>query len=162
MTKQSLVEPGKFCVIEGVNGAVQFQITLSLGDEYLGGDMVRIVDRERFSVAGADQLSSTYVPMNWISGVASGGFYAFRTLKIPRQQIVIREFTGRLRSRDMDAVANGAALAVAKLAGQELPPLETDGWTIDCQLGSPSSSPPAAQPIANSAFAPASQQKQIA
>lgn len=162
MSSPLLIEAEKGCVIQGVNGTARYQIVLSLGFEYLGGNVVRIADREKYCVTGADELSATYTSTNWNSGIASGAFYAFRTLKIVRQEIIIREFAGRLPSSDMEAIANGVALAIAKLADREPLAIESEGWTIDCKVIALRPSVPAAQATVENQASAAGPVNQIA
>jgi uncharacterized membrane protein YebE (DUF533 family) len=110
------------------------RLAISLSREFTGGDLVRFTDDATIAVEGADELSSSYQQSNWLSGVASGALYAFRTLRIPRQCLVLTEFSGRLRASDMDVIANGSAIAIAALADQVLPDVPTDGWTIETQI----------------------------
>jgi len=60
--------------------------------------------------------------------------------------LMVTELSGRLRASDMDAVANNAAIAIAKLADKDLATLPTDGWAVQT---SPSERRPAITPQAN-------------
>src|SRR4051812_31441766 len=119
MESQLLISPDKLANVQFTTGAYWVRLTLGLTDEFSGGDLVRFAQDATVAVEGTDQLSSFYNRANWVSGVTSGALYAFRTLRIPRQCVVLTDLSGRLRAADMEAVANGSALAIAKLADQE-------------------------------------------
>lgn len=133
MTHQ-LISPEKLSVVNLTTDEHQVRLVLRLAHEFTGGDLVQFAPDATVSVEGADPLSATYTRANWASGMVSGALYAFRTLRIPRQYLVVHELTGRLRASDMDAVANGSAAAIAKLAGQELLGLALDGWIVQVEL----------------------------
>ena len=88
-------------------------MTLSLTNEFTGGELVRFDDNSNFSVEATDQLSSNYSRVNWMGGIASGALYAFRALHLTRQRVVITDLVGRLRASDMEAIACGSAIAIA-------------------------------------------------
>jgi len=110
------------------------RLAFYLTHEFTGGNLVQLAHGATVSVEGADELSLSYTRTNWESGVVSGSHYAFRTLRIPRQCLVVTEFSGRLRASDMDAVADTAAIAIAKLAGKELPSLPAEGWKVEADV----------------------------
>ena len=113
------------------------RLAFRLTQEFTGGDLVRFSPGATVSVESADELSSSHSRTNWASGITSGALYAFRALGIPRQRLVVTELTGRLRAGDMDAVANAAAVAVAKLVDKELPAVSTDGWVVQARVTEP-------------------------
>jgi hypothetical protein len=133
MPSQQLIGPDKLSVVQLTTGEYEVRLALWLSSEFTGGNLVQFADNATVSIEGTDELSSSYSRANWASGVASGALYAFRALRITRQRLVVTEMSGRLRSSDMDAVANGAALAIATLTERELPGLPTDGWTIQAR-----------------------------
>src|SRR5258707_1127605 len=130
MQSQLLISPDKLSIVQLNTGEYWVRFALWLTHEFTGGDLVRFAHDATVSVEGMDKLSSSYNRTNWVSGVTGGALYAFRTLRIPRRCMVLTELSGRLRASDMDAVANGAAIAIAKLADKELPQLPTEGWAI--------------------------------
>jgi hypothetical protein len=136
MNGQPLVSPDKAVAVRLSAGEYWVSLALRLTHEFTGGELVRFSPGATVSVEGADEWSSPYTRANWVSGIASGALYAFRALRIPRQHLFVTDFTGRLRACDMDAVANGAALAIAKLAEKELPGLTTEGWAILARVDS--------------------------
>ena len=134
MDKQLLGGLGKVALVDLSAGEYRVRLALRLVGEFTGGDLVRFSPGGASSVEGADESSSSYGRANWASGIASGALYAFRALRVPRQCVVVTELTGRLRSGDMDAVANGAAIAVAKLVGKDLPAVPTEGWAVQAEV----------------------------
>jgi len=147
MTSQPLINPEKLATVRLATGEYWVRLALSLTHEFTGGDLVRFAPDATSSIEGADNLSSSYDRANWVSGVTSGALYAFRALGIPRQRVVLTELSGRLRASDMDGVANGSAIAIAKLANRELPSLRPEGWAIQAQVSEPplAASSPAGQ-----------------
>ncbi|HJT35802.1 MAG TPA: hypothetical protein VJ783_27485 [Pirellulales bacterium] len=134
MTSQQLIASNRVAAVELANGAHRIRLALWLANEFDGGDLVRFADDAAVSVEGIDKPCSNYTSANWLSGVASGTLYAFRTLRIPRQRVVVTELTGRLRSSDMDALASAAAMAVSALANQELSQRCGQRWTNQIQV----------------------------
>jgi hypothetical protein len=131
---RQLISPEKVAVVSLTAGTYQVRLALRLTDEFTGGNLVRLAPGATVSVEGADDLSSSYTRANWVSGIASGALYAFRTLRVPRQCVVVTEFTGRLRSCDMDTVANASAIAVARLVDRELSGVSAEGWDVQAQV----------------------------
>jgi hypothetical protein len=134
MEKQLLIDPGKLAIVQLRTGEFWVRLALALTRDFTGGDLVQFAEDATVSVEGADKLSSAYKHANWVTGIASGALYAFRALRIPRQHVVLTELCGRLRASDMEAVAIGSAIAIANLAGQELPPVRAEGWTIHAEV----------------------------
>jgi len=134
MNNQSLVGKNKHCVVEAASAHNSLRLALSLAGELTSNRVARFADDAVVSVQGADELASTYRPYNWIVGVMSGALYAFRALLMTRQQVVVTELSGHLGSLDMDAIANCAALAVAKLADRDPPALELGTWQVNVQV----------------------------
>jgi hypothetical protein len=134
MTSQLLISPDKLATVQLTRGEYWVRLTLWLTDEFTGGDLVRFGRDATVAAEGADALSSSYDRANWVSGITSGALYAFRALRIARQCVVLTELSGRLRASDMEALANGSAIAIAKLADKELPKLGAEGWTIRAEV----------------------------
>ena len=160
MESQLLVSPDKLSTVQLTTGEYWVRLALGLTHEFTGGDLVQFAHEATVSVVGTDKLSSSYNRANWVSGVTSGALYAFRTLRIPRQRLVVTELSGRLRASDMDAVANGSAIAIAKLADKELPRLTMEGWSIQAQV-SERRPPISSQASQEEAAASARSQKQM-
>lgn len=125
MENQTLVSPDRSCSIHAVklpiDSACSVQLVLRLGDEFRGGDLVFFSNQ----VKGGDE---------WRCGIASGALYAFRTLKIPRQHLLVEEIQCKLPSSEMEVLANCSALAIAKLAGKELPPFPDKDWMYASEI----------------------------
>lgn len=134
MDRQQLISPNKFAYVNLTSGEYGVKLELRLADEFTGGELVGFAPGANVSLEGADPLSSSYTRKNWVSGITSGSLYAFRALRIPRQHLIVSELHGRLRARDMDAVANAAAIAIANLVSKELPVLSTEGWSVQSQV----------------------------
>ena len=134
MAIQQLIRPDQCSIVEVRKGDSWVRFALWLAEEFTGGELIRFVEEARFSVEGADELSASYSRTNWTSGVASGALYAFRALQIPRQRVILGEFAGRLRASEMEAVADGAVIAIAKLAQREIPPLQAIGWDTHVEI----------------------------
>lgn len=117
------------CSVELTRGDRRVSLTVSLGETYTGGG-IATVPNFRGAVEGADEAAKTYSLSAWLGGMASGAFYAFRSLSIPRRRVWLHQLEGRLGSDDMEAVAAAAVLAVASLSEKESPPLELEGWTV--------------------------------
>ena len=134
MQTQQIISPTKVAIIQLNSEEPWVRLVLRLTDEFTEGELVRFAQDAKVSIEGTDDLSSSYVRSNWVSGVASGAFYAFRALRIPRQHVELAELTGRLRAADMEIVAKGTVIAIAKLVGKDLPHQLTEEWTIDAQV----------------------------
>jgi hypothetical protein len=134
MKTEQLISPDRLCNVNLATEKHWIRLGLHLAQEFTGGDLVWFADDATVSIKGTDKLSLSYKRTNWVSGIASGALHAFRTLRIPRQCLVVTELSGRLRAFDMDAVANSSAIAIAKLANKELPSLPTEGWTIHTEV----------------------------
>ena len=122
-------------VLQSAVGAAQLsfedrwiRVELSLGSVYRGGEIARPAPGVECRIEPVGKRAAKYLDENWLSGIMSGAFYAFRTLKMQRRHVDVHAFVGRLTSADMDAVANAAALVIAGLANAELPGLQLDGW----------------------------------
>lgn len=135
MATQQLIGTEKLAIVRLTKDDSHLHIGFWLGEEFTGGELVHLAPGARIAVEGADPLSSTYSRTNWMGGLASGALYAFRTLHLPRQRLLLTELSGRLQSCDMEAVASGAALGIARLANQELAQVPTSGWHAEVQLG---------------------------
>jgi len=134
MENQLLISPDKLSIVQLTAGEYWVRLALWLTHEFTGGDLVRFAHDGTVSVEGTDKLASSYNRANWGSAVTSGALYTFRTLRIPRQGMVIAELSGRLRAADMEAVASSAAIAIAKLAEKELPSQPAEGWSIQAEV----------------------------
>jgi hypothetical protein len=108
------------------------RLALSLGDLASGAPFLVRWEPLLFEMVGIDEMAHEYGLANWQGGVISGARYAFRTLKVPLQQVCLHELRGELGSNDVGAVSSAAALAVARLLARpgELP-LNFNGWTIE-------------------------------
>ncbi len=130
MTNQSTDNTNKMYSVILSQGEYLAHLTIRLGEDFVGKDVIRFLPDAIVELEGADESSATYTRSTWTSGLASGAFYAFRSLQVPRRYVDVLELILYLRSSDMEAVANCATIAVASLVGKELPPLSTEGWTI--------------------------------
>jgi hypothetical protein len=133
MATTDLVCPSKVSNAELKSGDAWLRLSLSLESEYLGGDLVRFRPSGD-SIEGMDELSKSYRETNWLGGVASGAFYAFRTLRIPRQHLNVSVLQGSLRAKDMEIVATATAIAIGKLCERELPEVPLNGWTSEFRV----------------------------
>jgi hypothetical protein len=113
----------------------EFWINLSLRriTTHRFGYIVHLADQAAVFIEPADELSSSYQTENWMSAVMSGVLYAFRALHIPRQKLALEALSGRLRSTDMDALANCSALATAALVNMEIPQLDLGDWVAEVE-----------------------------
>jgi hypothetical protein len=105
-------------------------VTLSIGlaDEFTGGHVAQLAPGVRVAIEPADELASTCTPTNWLSGIASGAFYAYRTLKVQRRVLLITNLTGRLRGSEISALALASARAVAVCLHRGLTMTDLEGW----------------------------------
>lgn len=136
MPSQQLIAAAKLAVVELTKGEWRARLGLWLAEPFAGGEIVRLAPGAAVAVEAADALAATYGRANWLSGPASGAFYAFRALCIPRQCVVLTEFSGRLSTSDMEAVASSTAIGIARLAAMELPTLPIEGWTVEATVAS--------------------------
>lgn len=127
MSSQLLIDHDKLAIVELTGGHHWLRLALWLSNEFRGGELVRLERGARVSIEGFDALSASYDRANWLSGVTSGALYAFRTLGIPRQRVILTELAGHLDAADMEAVANAAAIAISTLASKELN-VPAQGW----------------------------------
>ncbi|MSU77296.1 MAG: hypothetical protein EXS16_04275 [Gemmataceae bacterium] len=130
--------------IELRNGASWVRLSIRLAEDFTGGSVVRLGEATAAALEAGDAISSSYTKKNWLSGIASGAFYAFRTLKIQRRVVVATELTGRLSSPDIQVLAYATARLIAEISHRELPLEELDGWKM------PASETPAGQGISHS------------
>jgi hypothetical protein len=136
MPEQQFLGPDRLSVVRLQKDASWVQVGLLLSGEFTGGPIDRILRGADITIKGADELSASYTRANWISAVASGALYAFRTLGLPRQHVELAQLTGELKAEEMQAIANGTAHAIARLADKTLPPIDTDGWGVEVQSSS--------------------------
>jgi hypothetical protein len=134
MSPERLIRPEKYSEVNFAAGEFWLRLVLRFANEYAGGNLVRFSPSATVAIEGADDRSERYTRENWASAITSGALYAFRILRIPRQHLVVTEFTGRLRACDMDAIANAAAVATAALAEKELSNVTTEGWVVQVQV----------------------------
>jgi hypothetical protein len=127
----SIVKGSENLRIELRKGDARVCLAGHLGEEFTGGSVVRLVPGEPYGVEGMDELSSSYEKKNWLSGVASGAFYAYRALGETRRVLYLTEFTGRLHSADMSAVADAAARLVADCLHRKMPAYDSEGWQLE-------------------------------
>ena len=132
--------------VEMRHGDSWLRLSAHLGELFTGGWVVRLMPEATFAMEGIDPLSRSNGQANWLSGAASGIFYAYRTLKATRRVVYLTTFTGRLRSTDMDAVATAGAWAVAACLHAALP-VELGDWEI--KILSPDTSENGKQPAAS-------------
>lgn len=85
-------------------------------------------------LVGTDSISSQYRLTNWLAGMSSGAFYAYRSLELPRRRVWISDLDGRLSADGMQALASGTALGIARILDREPPPLDFSGWEIEIEL----------------------------
>lgn len=109
-------------------------LSVKLVEEFTGGNVVRLAPRTSVQIEPADELAATCTERNWFSGIASGAFYAYRTLKVQRRVVLITNLTGRLAAPDMSALACASARAIAVLLQRELSLADDDldGWEEVC------------------------------
>lgn len=147
-----LISPDTVSIVHLVQEDRWVRLTLWLAREFTGGELVAFAPEATVSLDGIDEVSASYRRANWVSGVASGALYAFRSLALPRQHLILTDLSGRLRASDMSALATCSALAVARLAGKAIPNLPLDGWTIQTQVAErgavPSRTDQSQQPLA--------------
>jgi hypothetical protein len=104
------------------------EIAFSLGDRFEGGSLLLYPEHFSCRIQGADDLAATYGLKNWESGVLSGAFYAFRSLKQPRMRLLVSALEGYLRSEDMPALALAATIGVTELLDGDRSLLTLPGW----------------------------------
>lgn len=107
--------------------------SVALGRPYNGGKLVETTLDFESELTGADDDSFRYPLSNWLSGLTSGALYAFRTLQVPRRHLLISRMAGSLGADGVQALAEGAASAVARLLDRELPATDADGWRIELE-----------------------------
>src|ERR1700694_2834096 len=144
MSASVIEKPESFHVELGKDDS-WIRLSIHLGEEFTGGHVIRLTSDAKFGIDGTDELASSYGETNWLSGVASGVFYAYRTLQTTRRVVYLTEFTGRLGSADMPAVAAAAAIAVAVCLGHDGLPLDLEGW----QVKAPRSSENGTNPVSS-------------
>ena len=114
---------------------LEIRIALSLAESCNDGRFLVYPSQFTCQIEGADNLASSYHLENWEAGLISGALFALRQLGRPPEstRLLVREFSGRLRSEDLDIVARLATQCVASLCGR---PLENvaypEGWV--CEL----------------------------
>ena len=131
MANELLISTSAIAQVRLTKGDHKIHLVLSLGEESTAVKIARLALGATFSIQGEDELSAQYKLSNWMSGIISGAHYAFRTLKIPRQEVRIRECSARIDSSEMEALAYASAMAVFKLAGHEMAGLEGWEWAAD-------------------------------
>ncbi len=126
----SAIEKNGSASIELRNGESWVRLSIRLAEDFSGGSVVRIAEEARIALEAGDVAASTYSNKNWLSGVASGAFYAYRTLKIQRRVVVVSELSGRLGASDIQVLANATARLIAEISHRELILEKLDGWKV--------------------------------
>jgi hypothetical protein len=126
----AVMEKNADASIELCNGASWVRLSICLAEDYTGGSVARLAPEARTSLEPGDETSSSYTNRNWLSGVASGAFYAYRTLKVQRRVVVVTELTGRLCAPDIQVLAFAAARMIADHLQRELALEELAGWHV--------------------------------
>ena len=126
MDNELLIPPTAVAHVRLAKGNHEIHLVVSLGEESNSLKLVRLAPGAAFSIQGEDEMSAQYKISTWMSGLISGARYAFSTLKIPRQEVRIRECSARIDSLDMEALAYASAMAVYKLANREM--AGPEGW----------------------------------
>ena len=142
-----LISPDTVSIVQLTREDRSVRLGLWLAREFTGGALVEFASDATVSLEGIDEVSATYRRANWVSGVASGALYAFRTLSVPRQHLVLTDLSGRLQASDMGALAACSSAAVAQLIGRQIASLPLDGWTIQTQVIGRRADPPRAEQI---------------
>jgi len=133
MTPIQLIGTDRYCLVHLTQDDRWVHMTLSFRGPYKGGNLVTCSEDLHLAVEGTDELAAGYQLSNWLSGLTSGALYAFRSLKIPRRHVFVSDLQGKLGSGDMNALAYGAAVAVATLSDKTLPTLESGTWTVQTE-----------------------------
>jgi hypothetical protein len=115
--------------VEARNGESWIRLSIQLGEAFKGGEVIHLTPDATFAIEGRDELSASYGEKNWLSGAASGAFYAYRHLRATRRIVHVTEFSGRLRSAEMEAVAAAVAWAVAGCLHAVMP-WDLEGWQV--------------------------------
>lgn len=131
----SVTEKSDNASIELRNGESWVKLSIRLAEDFTGGSVVRLAEETRIMLDAGDEAAASYTYKNWLSGVASGAFYAYRTLKKKRRMVVVTELRGRLGASDIQVLAFAAARLIAELLHQELQLEELGGWKL--QAGEP-------------------------
>ena len=126
----TIVDETESASIEYRNGASWVKLSIRLAEDFTGGTVVRLAPGARVALEAGDDLSSTYTTRNWFSGIASGAFYAYRTLKVPRRVVLVTNLAGRLGSGDIQVLAHATARMVADILHGALPRQELAGWQV--------------------------------
>ncbi len=126
----ALIEKNADATIEMRNGAFWVRLSIRFAEDYTGGSVARLALGVRTALEAGDEASSSYTNKNWLSGVASGAFYAYRTLKVQRRVVVVTELTGRLCAPDIQVLAFAAARMIAAHLQRELALEELPGWDV--------------------------------
>ena len=130
MTGVAAAGQRKHCSVELIHADRRVCLTAALGEPYTGGSIVTAFPDAVIVVEPAEEASREYPISTWVSGLASGALYAFRSLQVPRRRVWLSEFQGRLGRDDMGAVATAATLLVAQLSDKDAPRIGLADWSI--------------------------------
>jgi len=125
---------GIICQIHIARADEAARMAIALDGVFERGSIVEPTEVFSSELDGRDELASQYTLSNWLAGISSGAFYAFRALKVPRRRVLLSHLSGSLQSSSMTALANATALGIAKLTDKVLPALDLEGWIIECDL----------------------------
>jgi len=126
----TIAEKPRNASIELRHGASWVRLAICLAEPFVGGSITRLAQDARVELEGDDELSSCYANANWLSGVASGAFYAYRALNAPRRVVLVTDLAGRLGASDIQVLAYAAARMIAGLLNRELNLADVDGWQV--------------------------------
>jgi len=116
------------------HGDEMADFVIALDGKFSGGDLIHFTADFTGGIEGKGDIASKYELSNWLSGMTSGAFYAFRVLKAPKRRVLLSRLCGFLQASSMTALANATTTGVIKLMSGEVPKLELDGWRIDCEV----------------------------
>jgi len=133
MTSTLPTGQSRICSVELIREDHRICLKAMLGESFTGGSIVAALPDSLVAVEATDEASREYTLSTWLSGLASGALYAFRSLQVPRRRVWLYQFTGRLGRGDMGAVATAAALVVARLSEKEAPPVELGDWRVQSE-----------------------------
>src|SRR5437763_1660735 len=85
------------CVVQLKHADSWLRLMVSFQGPYSRGSIVDTSRGFANGIAGQGE-ASTYTHAQWLSGVTSGALYAFRTLDIPRQRLLVSQLDGVLNA----------------------------------------------------------------
>lgn len=104
----------------------RISLSIQLAEDYTGGPVVRLGPGVR--ALAIESVDASAPQSHWLSGIASGAFYAYRTLKEQRRVLLISNLQARLHLADTSALAYAAARAVAVCLHRDLVLADSEGW----------------------------------